>query len=684
MSMPADDPIARYTEAMQANQTANPNPTPKQLLDAYRAMNGGALPPGMTPEQAQLIDFGMGADLLAANPGLAALFQQITRDRAQQAADFSAARAQVGQNYQDLTGDVENQGNQWMADIAKAMGLTPEQMAMDPNVNQYGQTIQNMGETADQNQATDQAWFDKMAQVYDQSSAAMLQSIAMGQMAPVDGSGGGGGGGGGYGGGRRGGRGYGGGGSGGDGWSDPSTTDSMTEAAAADALRNYPGFSEHVLGMFEGDPEMQEQAARYMDQYGGLPHNVAKGMAINDVPAIEALLETMGGQREQFKTYQGTVPALAEGAVARLQSGDYAEQGRSNALAQGINVPTRDAVFRQEGFDPTSDAPEVNDPNNEVYKRVRDQTSTRQYLTPQQRQSFGDDFGIMLMNLIADQHDQRGSVSAEDYRANAPRPGQSGVDWARNINQVGRSNGQSQAEKLRLAAQILQAKKDKAEYEVAAEDPDFSFEGWEGYTPPVDREKEQEQEWLYEIAANVLGAAREFSPNYGWQDTKMTMKDSSSQKTTQKTKDPDFQMFDNNVSMEMPADDGQGNIGWGETGVGAFGESRGTRLSAAAQRLIQNKMDAVKAAGEANQQAPVGRTEGPSGWDRATSPFASKRTAKAPANKPQSNWGGLAKKAASGATKKSPNKWSSVGKKAAGGAVKRPKKKRTYTPTRRF
>ena len=710
------DPALKFKVASEQAQAANPNPTAKQLLDAFRALNGGALPPGMTPEQAQMIDSGMEANVLAANPLLMFQLQQLTAARGSTAADFAAAKAAVGENYQKLTGDVEQQGTQWMADLAARMGITPEQAAMDPTINQYGQTIANMGETADQNQATDQAWFDKMALAYDQQLQGM--GIALqGNAAELAGGGGGGGsGGGGYG---RGGRGGGGGGSDSTGWSDPNTTDTVVASADADASRNYPGYTEAVMAEFADDPEALEMAIRYLTREKGFPHNVAAGI-IPDLERTELLMEAMNAQRDQGQIYRGLVPAKTEAAQTRL--GEYDAIARQNAVNApgGAAVPTPAQALTTLGVTDINNDKVVDrkDLTPEQLPQYRALTNTGQYLNEVQRAGFNQDFGIAITNMLADANENGPrTLSPEQWKANAPREGQSGVDWAKGINALGANPGRApttlekmlalagnlqlsdtgkvtDSARLRLAAQAMQTRRDKEQYKAASQDPNFTYEGWEGYVEPVDRDEEAGNLWENDVLRRLYGHSLDFSPNMDLQDTKLSLKDSSDTKTVATSRDPMNQLFDPNETP--PSDEYLGSfepevaapapapapatsspmVGGGTPGYAPTGGRM--NLSESANRIIQNRIHAAAAA------AGVGPTED-SKWDiglPVRKPVAP--TAKKPATNP---WVQTATKAAAAVMKpatpaKTTGFWQSLIKQAPvkKAAAKKPAKN-TKKPT---
>lgn len=545
--------------------------SPKALLDAYRAMNGGALPPGMTPEQAQLIDMGMDSAALAANPQLGMILQQISQARIQQGQDFSASRDWVGQNYQNLTGDVANQGTAWMADLATRMGLTPEQIAADPNMGEYGATIANMKETADQNQATDQAWFTKMMQANDANLANLAMGFQTGAIplpgADLSGGGGGGGRGGGYGG-----RGYrrrGRGGDDGDGiWTDPKTTDTVNQAA--DEFGNFynPGFVDAVLGAFT-DPFQYEVANQVLDEYGEAPRDVGAGIVKNRLAPLQATLDAQVAQQAQRRLYMDRLPVETANA-----------QERGLAQEQAIRATNSlDEDDRIRDFLPV-DSPE--------------------------RKNLNTDVGIMLLQGL--KNIPRGSKASGG-------PDRGTGSW---LNQIEDRAGTSWSEILDRQAMVLRQERDREQYEEALQgatstDP-FSFEGWKGYVPGINPKEAWDNARTMEALNIIRAISNDWDPNRDWQVTRLSQQDSSDTKTTQSSKDPSVQIFDNND----PNGGGQATAPFTP-----FGTSKGLPrgLTESAQRLIQNRINAMKppapvettepreSSWDAFRKPPVGRTE---------------------------------------------------------------------------
>lgn len=478
---------------MFSDAQAGPAASAKEQLDAYRALNNGALPPGMTPEQAMMIDMGISSEMLLANPGLMAQLQQLAASRATQQTDFAAARQQVGDNYQQLTGDVEQQGQNFLTDIMARMGVTPQQGTYDPTITGYGETITNMGETADQNQATDQAWFDKMAQVYDQQLAGIQTSL----LAPPVLEGGGSGGGGGFGGGGRGGRG--GSGSGDGGWKDPKTTDALVQSADVKAVENYPGFMAEIAGMFT-DPEELEFAKRVADAAGNFPHNVAKRVAGVELPTAEALNETLLAQQAASMLYNDTLPIrtsqtadrfneLTEEELALLSLAEQESYGTDQRINELVNSPAQ----------PVGNGREIS--------------------------SFSRRFLPNIDWFSGEDSKTWGSRTGDPYVASQLQMEKDKAEW-------------------------------EAARDAASTDNPFSYSEWEGYVPEVSEEDLTENEWQMSILRRILDKARENHPSYDMQITQQSMQDSSDTKTTQTSQSPFNDLFNNNdpvIEEEVPA-----------------------------------------------------------------------------------------------------------------------------------
>jgi uncharacterized membrane protein YgcG len=241
----ARTPKAISTQRAPAAPVA-PVLTPKQSLDAFRAANGGALPPGMDQGTAALIDSGIDiASLTATNPAMANLMQQIQAQITATPGMYAAGKASVDANYANLTGDVLSSGKNWMQDLYGRM-VDPNDpnsalVQNDPALTGYAQSMSTIDETGDQNQATDDAWFDKMSANNTDMYKNMLIQMAAQAALPAGGSGSGG-----HGGGHGRGHGYGGGGGSGgstNGWKVPSNKLSNLTSATDTGTTTDTGFS---------------------------------------------------------------------------------------------------------------------------------------------------------------------------------------------------------------------------------------------------------------------------------------------------------------------------------------------------------------------------------------------------------------------------------------------------------
>ena len=228
------------------------------------------------------------------NPLLTQLLAQLGLGRDQALSLYDPASQAIRGIYGGINADVIDPANTFLSDLAQrvgAMGITPEMMASDPNFAAYAESLRNIGETNEQNMATDLSWVEKMKAIRGDAMNALITGIQSGLIAvpgvnaPLEEGGGGGGGGGG----RRRGGGYrrrgGGGGYGNDGeFSDPKTAVDVTLDAQRDQNYFNPGFQDALAQM--GDPWFQNYADRATNQ---TPANVTKMLA-QDVPTGEANL----------------------------------------------------------------------------------------------------------------------------------------------------------------------------------------------------------------------------------------------------------------------------------------------------------------------------------------------------------------------------------------------------------
>jgi hypothetical protein len=239
---------------------------------------------------------------------------------------YQAAKASVGQNYENLTGDVLASGKNWMQDLYGRMAdpnANPNAalVAQDPALTAYAQQMSGIDETADLNQATDQAWFDKMQQNSTSMYQNMLAQLAAQAAAPVTGGGGGGGGGRG----RRGGGGYGGGGGGSgkgvNNWKVPTTTvTNEQQGVDKDEFQdtgNFPGFFDDLMAQTEFDPEMQALAELAWQQSEQSPRNLTQNISKAKAEAI-AQEDEYNAQAQMHQDWKRGTPLLTQTAIAKL------------------------------------------------------------------------------------------------------------------------------------------------------------------------------------------------------------------------------------------------------------------------------------------------------------------------------------------------------------------------------
>jgi len=296
---------------------AAPVPSAKELLDAFRAFHNGALPPGITPDMAALIDSGINIQGMAAtNPAMANVMLQVQQALSQIPADYAAGKASVNQSYDKLTGDVLDSGKQWMQDLyGRIVDPNDPNAALaqkDPALTAYGQSMSQIDETSDANRATDLAWFDKMQQNSSQMYQNMLAQLAAQAATPVAAKGGGGGGRG-----RRGGRG-GGGGSGSGVWKAASNKLANLQSAtdtATDTTTGYsPDFHQALMDYTAADPEEQAFAQRQWE----LSPQDARGLTqlnAKDLGSAESVLKSLELQKGLNAGWLQQSPAHLQDAV---------------------------------------------------------------------------------------------------------------------------------------------------------------------------------------------------------------------------------------------------------------------------------------------------------------------------------------------------------------------------------
>ena len=506
---------------------------------------GGYMPQTVDPALAQ-------TDPNAANAMLRQnMVNQLMQLLQGQQGAYDAASQQVADQYGQLTTPINTEGTGFLQQLYQGLGIDP---ATDPTAQQFMNTLSTGQNTAQLNQATDQAWFDKMKANNLITTQGLIQGISDGSI-PIPGEilpeeGGGSGGGGGGGGRRGGGRGGGGGGSGGN-WTNPKTTDALTQAAAADAIFQYPGFREDFVGAGQ-TPEEQETARRIAATYGGLPYNVNKGLSSVELPNAEAALDALTAQQAQRAAYH------------RVLSGGGRE-------AQYMNEFQDLGTRQNEQESKTATDPGFNPLNTNEQARLRRLAE------------------IALTQGIA----KFGNKAAEQIPVGQP------YDAAH----AKRTGFERFADVFENVGRVRAQELDKEAYESAnrpySEDnptgmgKDFTFKDWPGYVPNVDEEDFNEKWSHLDLLRRLTPIAEEYDPNAGWQETKLTQKDSTSTKTAQSSKSAADQLFNNNtdpgyVPYSQTEEEAAAMGGFG-MGVSGLGNRPGISLSKSAQRIVADR-----------------------------------------------------------------------------------------------
>lgn len=340
--------LARILAQLQA-QTPPVNNVPAPNAPVAQPVTPVGVPPTTTTGLGQAVPGTLDP------AGLAELLKQTL-------AAYQQGGANVGGIYNATTQNFMQPGQNFLLQLIEGLmgqGFTEDQIMSDPSVMGYIQNLNNLLGNTSQNQATDQSWFEKMANL---STAALAQGALLG------GGGSGGGGGGGGGGGRGGGgfrRGYGGGGYrryGGGGSGDGDDLDTKTtgyfQETAKEVMNEYaPGFHAEALNPFPAGSPEATFADRILAAGGTNPRNVRK-LTADSLDVLDALLETIEAQRAPAAAQQRQVierqiqrgtdqgPALraaAEEAYNRMLS------ERSRIQAQGgsdlAGPSTMDTIF---------------------------------------------------------------------------------------------------------------------------------------------------------------------------------------------------------------------------------------------------------------------------------------------------------------------------------------------------
>lgn len=479
---------------------------------------------------------------------------------------FDEAAQQIQQQYGQLTTPINAEGMGYLQQMYQGLGIDP---ATDPAAQAYQSDLATGQQTAGLNQATDQAWIDKMKALYNMQMSSLIQGVSDGSI-PLAGATGGSGGGGGGGGGR-GGRGYrrgggGGSGSGGGDWTKPKTTDALTEAAAADSTYQYPGFTNDFIAVGR-TPEEQETLARIAAAAGGLPYNVNKAISGTELPNTEANVDAAVAQAAQRAAYQ------------RVLKG----HGRTAQYANEFNSLMNAA---KAGEDPSAPGFVPN--------------------TMQNVQRANDLRGLIFSQKLAEGLNKLAAnpslASAKPYDKNhATRTALE--RWATDMQRVADVEAQNQD----IAAYEAANRGYNETNNPTGQGKDFTFENWSGYVPRIDKGDLADKLSYLDLLRRATPVVREYDPNYGWQTTKYTQKDSSNTKTSQSSKNPADQLFNNNSDpgyvpySQQPVQDPYGNAGLDFGGGETF---RGhLPLSDASRRILERRR---KQAQEAQQPEPQG------------------------------------------------------------------------------
>ena len=496
--------------APAVNAAPTAGPTIKELLDAYRAMNNGALPPGTTPEMAALIDKGIWADwsTIDTNPQLAQALMSIQAAITGLPAQYQEAKAGINQNYQSLTGGVMTAGQSYMNGVTPLLAAPGDPNAalimQDPALSGYQNTLTNIGATAGLNQATDLSWFDKMLQNQTSNYEMMLRYAAMPQPVEEEEGGGGGGGGGG-------GRGGGGGGGGKD-WTDPKTEITNTDLVQtneADVQKGYNLPFWEALETYARSPEELAYFDQIFNLYKSNPQNVAAGLE-TEMTTAEAKLAELTAQGTARDAYEATVP------TSIMSNSD---QRRANLGNYVFADSPDDHVDRKKWM-----IDEDVDPNVQTEEQARFNTHAEDMDRLLAARLFLSRIGNETPNL---------------------------AKWLNRKNTAGVAN---QVETLpKKWEQELIAKQqawDEQKYHDfrtnwegnAAPGATWNWNNWKGWIEPVDEEGRRQTEDRLNYAQQMAAIAAEYNPNKAVQNVSTTITDSATQKnqgvTKQHTYDP--------------------------------------------------------------------------------------------------------------------------------------------------
>ena len=527
----------RVVKAAARPQAVAPPPPPpktsKQLLDEYRAANGGALPPGMSPELASLIDAGVDLEALKlSNPAAVNSINAIQAQLLGLPANYDASRAKISGDYANLTGDVETAGADWMkalyGNVVDPNDPNAAAFAADPAFAQYANTLGRIEETGDINEATDLAWFTKNQQAQQAYLQSLMTGVAGGTIpvgAALEGGGGSGGGGGG-GGGRRGGGGYSsGGGSGGD-WGDPKTTltatDQLQDVMAEDVNQYNPDLYAGLMEAAGGDPELEAAFDDIFARYGEQPVPLQKGFLLEQEAAEEKLAELAQQKinNENYRASVGTRPAQT------------IQDWRTNmGMVQDPEHPGRWATPEGVGI-----APQTAEQGRTNQAGARIQALT------------GELDVSRLQKLIAEYQAAKlaphGNLKPGTLKSAGKEYGKvAKTKWADIIREQMAFDKESLAQAQRAHA---------AE---PGSEP-FPMGTWSGFTPRVDPQEIEDQEWYAAMTRAGRAALHGLDPNRSAQTTKISGKTTSTQTdkaaTTQSQKGEGAPTVGGNINFPNP------------------------------------------------------------------------------------------------------------------------------------
>ena len=495
-------------KAVQQAAPQAPAPSVKELLDAYRAMNGGALPPGTTPEMAAMIDQGIWTDwsMLEGNPQMAQALLGFQAAMGALPGEYEAAKQKVAGQYENLTGDVLTSGKNWMQDLyGRVIDPNDPNAALaqqDPALTGYAQTMSQIDETADLNQATDMAWFDKMLQNQLANYNMTMRTAGMDPALTGGGSGGGGGGGGGRGGGG------GGGGSSTNDWKVPTNTatnlTSATDTATGTASEFSPGFYDALMSAAQGDPELEALTQRMWEtspqDARGLTQDTAKALT-----AAEAIQDQQVMQSGLAEDWKKLAPAQVEAAIRRVASNKGAvlnEVPRDiGTLIKGRDYKKNPAAPRQHYTVPV--------PEGQTTPPII------QYSPEQMEENaLGDELLNALDTWQAPQH---------------------GTSWFRSPEAIETVRGPQQ---VKLLAQRGKQKLLEAQKGDTPETP-FNWQGWAsagGYVPEVEETARNETERNIGFYNRILDAILPWNPNAGLVSTKNQLVNQGKDSSTYQSK----------------------------------------------------------------------------------------------------------------------------------------------------